>query len=145
MRTRPPIAEVRRIYEESNTIAVVGASPDTSKRAYVVPNYLQEQGYRIIPVNPNRDEVFGEKAYPTLLDIPEPVDVVDVFRPAAEAPGLAEQAVEIGARVFWLQLGIVSEAAGHIAVEGGIAFVEDHCMGQMHAMLGLGPGPPHPG
>lgn len=145
MRTRPPIAEVRRIYEESKTIAVVGASPDTSKRAYVVPNYLKEQGYRIIPVNPKHDEVFGEPAYPTLLDIPEPVDVVDVFRPAPEAPDIAEKAVQIGAKVFWLQLGIVSEAAGHIAEAGGLAFVEDHCMGQMHAMLGLGPGPPHPG
>lgn len=145
MRTRPPIAEVRRIYEESKTIAVVGASPDTSKRAFVVPNYLQEQGYRIIPVNPHHDEVFGEKAYPTLVDIPEPVDVVDVFRPAEDAPGIAEKAVEIGAKVFWLQLGIVSDTAGRIAEEGGLVFVEDHCMGQMHAMLGLGPGPPHPG
>ena len=145
MRTRPPIAEVRRIYEESKTIAVVGASPDPGKRAYVVPEYLQEQGYRIIPVNPNHDEIFGEKAYPTLLDIPEPVDVVDVFRPAEEAPGIAEQAVEIGAKVLWLQLGIISDTAGQIAQEGGLAFVEDHCMGMMHAMLELGPGPAHPG
>ena len=145
MRTRPPIPEIRRIYEDSKTIAVVGASPDPEKRAFVVPNYLQEQGYRIIPVNPNHDEVFGQRAYPTLLDIPEPVDVVDVFRPAPEAPGIAEKAVEIGAKVFWLQLGIVSDVAGRIAEEGGLTFVEDHCMGQMHAMLGLGPGPVHDG
>ncbi len=143
MRTRPPIAELRRIYDESRTIAVVGASPDPSKRANVVPIYLRDQGYRIIPVNPNHDEVFGEQSYATLLDIPEPVDLVDVFRPPTDAPDVAEKAVQIGATVLWLQLGILSEEAARIAAAGGLAFVEDHCIGQMHAMLGLGPGPPH--
>jgi predicted CoA-binding protein len=142
-RNRPPLDEVRRIYADAKTIAVVGASPDPEKRAHVVPAYLQEQGYRIIPVNPHRDEVFGETAYPTLQDIPEPVDVVDVFRPADEAPGIAEAAVEIGAKVLWLQLGIVSEEAGRIATEAGLDFVMDNCMGVMHAKLGLGPGPGH--
>jgi hypothetical protein len=145
MRTRPPISELRKIYEESRTIAVVGASPDPSKRANVVPGYLKDQGYRIIPVNPNHDEVFGEPCYPSLLEIPEPVDVVDVFRPPVDAPDVAEKAVEIGAKVLWLQLGILSEEAARIATEGGLVFVEDHCMGQMHAMLGLGPGPVHDG
>lgn len=143
MRSRPPLDDIRRIYADSKTIAVVGASPDPSKRAYVVPAYLQEQGYRIIPVNPGHEEVLGEKAYSTLLDIPEPVDVVDVFRPADEAPGIAENAVAIGANVLWLQLGIVSEEAGQIATEGGLDFVMDNCMGAMHAKLGLGPGPDH--
>jgi hypothetical protein len=143
MRTRPPLEDLRRIYADSKTIAVVGASPDPAKRAHVVPAYLQEQGYRIIPVNPNHEEVLGEIAYPTLLDIPEPVDVVDVFRPADEAPGIAENAVSIGANVLWLQLGIVSEKAGEVATEAGLDFVMDHCMGAMHAKLGLGPGPDH--
>jgi hypothetical protein len=143
MRTRPPLEDLRRIYADSKTIAVVGASPDPAKRAHVVPAYLQEQGYRIIPVNPNHEEVLGETAYPTLLDIPEPVDVVDVFRPADEAPGIAENAVSIGASVLWLQLGIVSEKAGEVATEAGLDFVMDHCMGEMHAKLGLGPGPDH--
>lgn len=143
MRTRPPLDELRRIYAESKTIAVVGASPDPEKRAHVVPAYLQEQGYRIIPVNPKHEEVLGEKAYPTLLDIPEHIDVVDVFRPADEAPGIAENAAAIDADVLWLQVGIVSEEAGEIAAESGMTFVMDHCMGMMHAKLGLGPGPDH--
>ena len=141
--TRPRLAEIRRIYAESDTIAVVGASPDPSKRANVVPLYLRDQGYRIIPVNPNHNEVFGETAYHTLLEIPGPVDVVDVFRPPADCPEVAAKAVQIGARVLWLQLGILSEEAGQIATAGGLTFVEDRCMGQMHAKLGLGPGPAH--
>ena len=143
MRTRPPIVELRRIYEESRTIAVVGASPDPTKRANVIPAYLRDQGYRIIPVNPNHDEVFGEPCYPTLLEIPDPVDIVDVFRPPIDAPDVATKAVQIGAKVLWLQLGILSDEAARIAQEGGLAFIEDHCIGQMHAMLGLGPGPEH--
>jgi len=143
MRSRPPIAELRRIYEESNTIAVVGASPDPAKRAHVVPAYLADQGYRIIPVNPNHDEVLGEPCYPTLLEIPEAVDIVDVFRPPIDAPDVAAKAVQIGAKVLWLQLGIQSDEASRIAQEAGLAYIEDHCIGQMHAMLGLGPGPGH--
>ena len=77
--TQPPTDEIRRIYAESRVIAVVGASPDPSKRAHVVPSYLQDVGYRIVPVNPHREEVLGEPSYPTLIDIPEPVDVVEVF------------------------------------------------------------------
>ena len=143
MSTRPPLDDLRRIYADTKTIAVVGASPDPAKRAHVVPAYLQEQGYRIIPVNPNRDEVLGEKAYPTLLDIPEPVDLVEVFRPAEEAAGIAKDAVAIGADVLWLQVGIVSDEAAETAREAGLDVVMDHCMGVMHAKLGLGPGPDH--
>lgn len=142
MRTRPPLAELRRLYGEIQTIAVVGASSDPTKRAYVIPAYLQGQGYRIIPVNPGHGEILGEPSFATLLDIPDHVDAVDVFRPADEAPAIARQAVAVGAQVLWLQVGIVSEAAGRIAHEAGLVFVEDHCMGQMHAMAGLGPGPP---
>lgn len=141
MRTRPPLAEIRRLYGEIETIAVVGASPDPSKRANVIPAYLRSQGYRIIPVNPNHSAVLGEQSYATLRDVPRPVDAVDVFRPAAEAPDIARDTVAIGARVLWLQVGIRSEEAARIAHEAGLVFVEDHCMGQMHAMAGLGPGP----
>ena len=143
MKERPPLRELRRIYDESHTIAVVGASPDPSKRANVVPIYMREQGYRIIPVNPNHAEVFGETAYPTLLEVPEPIDIVDVFRPPLDCPEVAEEAVQVGAGVLWLQLGIHSEEAARIAEEGGLAYVENHCIGQMHAMLRLGPGPSH--
>lgn len=143
MKERPPLRELRRIYDESHTIAVVGASPDPSKRANLVPAYLQEQGYRVIPVNPKHTEVLGEASYPTLLEIPEPIDIVDVFRPPSDCPDVARKAVQVGARVLWLQLGIHSEVAARIAAEAGLAYVENHCIGQMHAMLGLGPGPRH--
>ena len=142
-RTRPRIDVIRRLYEESRSIAVVGASPDPSKLAHTIPAYLQSQGYRIIPVNPRHEEVLGETSYPTLLDVPHEVDVVDVFRPADETPGIARTAAQIGARALWLQVGIVSDEAERIAGEAGMLFVEDHCMGQMHAMVGLGPGPSH--
>lgn len=141
MTTNPSLDDIRRIYAESRTIAVVGASPDTSKRAHVVPAYLQEIGYRVIPVNPNHQEILGEPSYPALEDIPEPVDVVEVFRPFEEAPGIAESAAAIGAKVLWLQVGIMSEEAGRIATEAGMTFVSNLCMGAMHAMLELGPGP----
>jgi predicted CoA-binding protein len=141
MRDRPPLSELRRICAETATIAVVGASPDPSKKAHAVPAYLQAQGYRIIPVNPRRDEIFGEAAYPTLLEVPEPVDAVDVFRPAPEAAMLAEQAVAIGAKVLWLQQGIASDEAAAIATAAGMTVVMDTCMGSMHAKLGLGSDP----
>jgi hypothetical protein len=141
MRYRPPFADLRRIYADTTTIAVVGASPDPSKKAHDVPKYLHEHGYRVIPVNPNHDEVLGLAAYPTLLDVPERVDVVDVFRPSAEAAAVAESAVAIGAKVLWLQLGIVSEQAAAIAAAAGLEVVMDTCMGAMHAKLGLDSGP----
>lgn len=141
MSTEGSLDHIRRIYAESRTIAVVGASPDSSKRAHIVPAYLQEVGYRIIPVNPNHEEILGEPAYPTLEDVPERVDVVDVFRPFEEAPGIATSAAAIGAKVLWLQVGIMSEEAGLIATTAGMTFVSNQCMGAMHAILDLGPGP----
>jgi predicted CoA-binding protein len=129
------------IYQTTHTIAVVGASADPAKAAYQIPRYLQQQGYRIIPVNPRGGEILGEQVYTTLLDVHEPIDVVDVFRPAAEAPEVARQAVTVGARVLWLQLGIVSDEASQIASDAGLQVVMDRCMGATHAALGLGPGP----
>jgi predicted CoA-binding protein len=132
---------LRRIYAEARTIAVVGASADETKAAHQVPRYLQRQGYRILPVNPRGGELLGERAYRTLAEIDVPVDVVDVFRPAAEAPEIARQAVAIGAKVLWLQLGIASEEARRIGESAGLTVVMDRCMGATHAQLGLGPGP----
>ncbi len=143
MGTQATYEDMRRIYAEVKTIAAVGASDDPTRAAHNVPAYLQEQGYRVIPVNPLHERVLGEKSYATLLDIEESVDVVDVFRPAEEAPEIARRAAEIGAGVLWLQLGIVSEVAAEIAYEAGMEVVMDRCMGQMHAKLGLGPGPVH--
>lgn len=143
MHTRPPVSELRKIYAETKTIAVVGASPNETKPAYRIPQYMRSQGYRIIPVNPDHDEVFGERAYASLADIEEPIDLVDVFRPAEEAPAIAHQAVATGARVLWLQVGISSDEAERIATEAGMTVVMDRCIGAMHGALGLGPGPSH--
>jgi predicted CoA-binding protein len=150
--------QVLQIYKTTRTIAVVGASADETKAAHVIPRYLQSQGYRILPVNPHGGVIFGEPVATSLLDLApnsrpresersgesEPVDVVDVFRPAAEAPEIARQAVAIGAKVLWLQLGIESEEARQIAEEGGLIVVMNRCLGATHRQLGLGPGPgPH--
>jgi predicted CoA-binding protein len=129
------------IYRTAHTIAVVGASADPAKAAYQIPRYLQQQGYRIIPVNPRGGEILGEPVYTSLLDVHEPIDVVDVFRPAAETPEIARQAVTAGAKVLWLQLGIVSDEASRIASDAGLQVVMNRCMGATHAALGLGPGP----
>jgi predicted CoA-binding protein len=133
--------DLRKIYEETGTIAVVGASGDATKPAHTIPRYLQRQGFRIIPVNPKGGEILGEKVYERLEDIPEPVDVVDVFRPSEETPDVARDAVRIGAKVLWLQEGISSEEADRIATEGGLKVVMDRCMGETHYQLRLGPGP----
>jgi predicted CoA-binding protein len=124
----PSDQELRSILGEAETIAVVGLSSDPNKDSHEVASYLQGKGYRIIPVNPNETEVLGEKAYPTLLDVPEKVDVVDVFRRAEHTPEIAEQAVKIGAKVLWLQDGIVNEDAWRIAQEGGVDVVMGVCI-----------------
>jgi len=133
--------ELRKIYEDTKTIAVVGASDDERKPAHTIPRYLQREGFRIIPVNPRGGEILGERAYTSLAEIDEPIDVVDVFRPSEETPGVATQAVEAGAKVLWLQEGIESEEAERIATEGGLKVVMNRCMGETHHQLKLGPGP----
>ena len=109
-----------RIYQETRTIAVVGASADPAKPAYQIPRYLQSQGYRIVPVNPRGGTILGEPVAPSLSAVSLPVDVVDVFRPADEAPEIARQAIAIGAKVLWLQLGIASEEARALAEAAGV-------------------------
>lgn len=138
---QPTQDDLRTIYAETKTIAVVGASADESKASHRIPRYLQSQGYTIIPVSPKGGEILGEKVFTSLAEIGEPVDVVDVFRPSEETPGVAEQAVAIGAKVLWLQSGIESEEAERIAEAAGLKVVMDRCMGATHRQLGLGPGP----
>jgi hypothetical protein len=121
---------------EARTIAVVGASPDPSRTSYRVMRYLQDAGYRCIPVNPNTGEVLGERCYPTLADVPEAVDFVDVFRRPEYCAAVAEDAVAIGARALWLQLGIRNADARRIAVEAGLDYVEDACTLVVHRRLG---------
>jgi len=117
----------KRILTEFATITVVGLSSDPVKSAHSVPAAMQAYGWRIIPVNPHADRLLGEQVYRHLADIPEPVDVVNVFRPSAEAADVTRQAVEIGAKAVWLQLGIISAEARLIAADAGILYVEDRC------------------
>jgi hypothetical protein len=115
------------VLASAKTIAVVGASRDPRKAGGSVPEGLQRRGFRIIPINPFADELFGERAYRSLADVPEKIDLVDVFRPAADAPEIARQAVAIGAKALWLQEDIRSEEARRIAEEAGLDYIEDEC------------------
>jgi hypothetical protein len=126
-----------QILRDSTTIAVVGASRYSDKTAYAVPLQLLRHGWRVIPVNPLGDEIWGQTCYPTLAAIPEPVDLVNVFRPAADTPPVAKQAVAIRARALWLQQDIVSEQAREIAESAGLDYVEDHCIAVERAVRGL--------
>jgi predicted CoA-binding protein len=117
----------KEVLERSTTIAVVGASRDPDKAGGSVPFGLQKRGFRIIPINPFADVLFGETVYRTLADVPEKIDLVDVFRPAADAPEIARQAVAVGAAALWLQLDIRSDEARRIAEAAGLDYVEDEC------------------
>jgi hypothetical protein len=141
---RPSRRDLLHIYETARVIVVVGASDDVSKPAGYVPAYLQAQGYRMVPVNPSRDTVLGEPAIPSLADVVGPVDVVDVFRPAAEGPDIARAAAAMGARTIWFQPGTQSAEASTIAADAGLTVVTRRCIGDTHRALGLGPGPDHP-
>lgn len=137
----PSDDELRRLYTEAKTIAVVGASNAEHKAAHNIPRYLQRQGYRIVPVNPRGGEILGERVYTSLREIDVPVDVVNVFRPSDETPDIAKDAVAIGAKVLWLQEGIESAQAAMIAGSAGLTVVMNSCMGVTHRRLGFGPGP----
>ena len=115
------------ILQDARTIAVVGASRDPAKAGGSVPTGLQRRGFRVIPINPFADTLFGERVYRSLLDVPDKIDIVDVFRPAADTPEIARQAAAVGARALWLQLDIRSEEARRIAESAGMDYVEDEC------------------
>jgi predicted CoA-binding protein len=127
----------KEILEKALTIAVVGASRDPLKAGGSVPEGLQHRGFRIIPINPYADELFGERVYRSLADVPEKVDVVDVFRPAEDAPDIARQAVAIGAKALWLQLDIRSDEARRIAESAGLEYVEDECTAVTSSLYGI--------
>lgn len=128
-------ATIRDILANSRTIAVVGLSDDPQRPSHRVAKYLQQQGYRIIPVNPNIEAALGEKSYPDLASVPEPVDVVDVFRRPEYVPDIINAAIEIEAGAIWLQDGITSPEAEQRAREMGIAVVSDTCMAREHRHL----------
>jgi predicted CoA-binding protein len=123
------------ILRTAQTIAVVGASPDPSRTSHRVMRYLQRVGYRCIPVNPNADEVLGERSYRSLAALPEPVDLVDVFRRAEYCADVAREAAAIGAPALWLQLGLRSAEARDVAEEAGMEYVEDACTAVVHRRL----------
>ena len=116
---------LKQLLTDLHTVAVVGISTNPGKDSHMVAAYLKKHGYRIIPVNPGADEVLGEKSYPDLQSIPEPVDIVDVFRRPEFLPEIAEQAVAIHAKVLWMQTGISNEEAARTAKQGGLTVIED--------------------
>ncbi len=119
---------IKKILKECKTIAVVGFSSKVYKAGYYVPQYLQEQGYRIIPVNPFLDTGLGEKAYATLSDIPDPVDLVLIFQRSENVPLFVDEAISIEARAIWMQLGIIHEVAAAEAAASGLDVVQNACM-----------------
>lgn len=125
----PSREQIKEILLNAGKIAVVGLSDKTDRTSYMVAQAMQSNGYRIIPVNPSvSGEILGEKVYASLKDIPEPVDIVNVFRRSEYTPEVAHEAVAIGARVLWLQLGIASDEAYEIASQGGLTVIMDRCI-----------------
>ena len=134
------ITKLRRILGNCRTLAVVGLSANWYRPSYFAAKYMQEHGYRVIPVNPMYEEVLGERCYKSLRDIPDKVDVVDCFRKSEEIPSLADDAIAIGAKVLWMQLGVQNAAAREKAEKAGLEVVENRCVKIEHARLfgGLG-------
>ena len=129
------IATLRRILRDCRTLAVVGLSAEWHRPSYFAAKYMQQHGYRIVPVNPRYTEVLGERCYPSLADIPHRVDMVDVFRRTEDVVPIAEQAVAIGARCLWQQIGVKNLAADELARQAGLASVLDRCVKIEHARL----------
>ncbi len=128
---------LRTLLTTATTIAMVGASANPEKPSHGIMKRMLAAGYRVIPVNPKETEVLGEKAYASLADIPVPVDIVDVFRRSEDTPGIADEAVAIGAKTLWLQLGVTSEDAATRATAGGLTVIMDTCIGATHMALGI--------
>ena len=126
---------MKEILDSTETIASVGLSGNEEKVSHWVAVYLQGKGFRVIPVNPTTDKILGEKSYPDLESIPEKIDVVQVFRRAEDVPPIVESAIKIGAKVVWMQEGIVNEEAAQMAREAGLQVVMDACMRATHQRL----------
>jgi hypothetical protein len=131
----PSDDELKKLLRSAHTIAVVGLSSNRFRASYGVSQYMQSAGYRIIPVNPNEKEVLGEKAYARLEDVPEKIDVVDVFRRSEFVPDIVDSAIRVGARAIWMQEGVADEAAAQHAREAGILVVMDTCILKAHRRL----------
>jgi predicted CoA-binding protein len=129
------ISTLRRILRECRTVAVVGLSPEWHRPSHFAAKYLQEHGYRVIPVNPRSDKILGERCYASLLEIPEPVDMVDVFRRTADVLPIAQQAVQIKARCLWQQIGVLNLEADKVVRAAGLDSVMDRCVKIEHARI----------
>ena len=124
---------IRRVLDDCKTIAVVGLSSDPGRPSYGVASYMRGRGYKVIPVNPNETEVFGDKAYASLAEVPEKIDLVDIFRRPSEAGNAVDEAIVIGAKAVWLQEGVIDEAAARRAHDAGLLVVMDRCWLKEHA------------
>lgn len=140
--SNPSDDELRALLTQARTVAIVGASSNPERPSHGIARKLLSAGYRVIPVNPSQTEVLGQRAYPSLAAVPEAIDIVDVFRRPEHTPALADEAVAVGARVLWLQTGIVSQEAAARARAGGLVVVMDACIGVTHALLGVPPKAP---
>jgi uncharacterized protein len=126
-------AAIQRVLYSAKTIAIVGLSNNPLRPSYFVGYYMKRHGYRVIPVNPRETEILGEKSYPSLLDIPEPVDVVDVFRAPGAVPAIARDAVAIKAGALWCQFGVINDEGNQIATDAGLTVIVDRCLKVEHA------------
>ena len=126
---------IRKILDECRTIAVVGLSSNSGRASNGVSRYMQSQGYRVIPVNPNETEVLGQKAYATLAEVPDKIDLVDVFRRSDEAGRAVDEAIAIGARAVWLQEGVIDNSAAQRALDAGLMVVMDRCWLKDHSRI----------
>jgi len=124
---------IQRVLHTAGTIAIVGLSNNELRASYFVGYYLKRHGYRVIPVNPRETEILGEKCFPSLLEVPAPVDIVNVFRTPDAVPGIARDAVSIGAGTLWCQFGVISAEGAKIATDGGLTVVMDRCLKVEHA------------
>jgi predicted CoA-binding protein len=131
----PERDRIKLLLSEAKTIAVVGLSDNPARTSYAVSEEMQSLGYRILPVNPNAKEVLGEKSYPSLLDLNESVDIVNIFRRSEEVLPIVEQAIQVKPRAIWMQLGVINEEAAKLAQQQGIEVIMDRCIKVEHALL----------
>jgi uncharacterized protein len=131
----PSDQDLKQLLTNASTVAMVGASSNPDRSSYGIMQKLQQVGYRVIPINPRETEILGERAYATLADVPERIDIVDVFRKAEDTPAIADEAVKVRAKALWLQTGIANDEAAARAEAGGLTVVMDACIGSTHAML----------
>jgi predicted CoA-binding protein len=134
---------IREVLSNTRTIALVGASPNPDRASHAVMHYMLDRGYHVIPVNPNETEILGQKVVASLKDIQEPVDMVDVFRTAEAAGPVCDEAIAIGAKSVWLQLGVINEEGAKRAEAAGLKVIMDRCPAIDMPRLGMGPPNPH--